>query len=103
MTTQRKWSPTEKMQIVMETLTPKASVGEICRTHGVHSTQIYKWKAAALAGMRQALAGSVSPDAQLKSENARLKKLVAEEALVIDRLRETLEGSSEGKKDGGAP
>ncbi len=100
MTTRRRWSPTEKMQIVMETLSPKANVAEICRAHGVHSSQLYRWKEEALAGMRRALSGTASPDTALRAENARLKKLVAEEALVIDRLRDTLEGRPTGKKDG---
>lgn len=101
MTTHRSWSPTEKMQIVMEILAPRANVAEICRTHGVHSSQVYKWKDEALAGMRGALSGAVSQDVVLRAENSRLKKLVAEEALVIDRLRDTLEGRPDGKKGGG--
>ena len=101
MTTRRNWSPTEKLQIVMETLSPKANVAVICRLHGVHSSQVYKWKEEALAGMRGALSGAASADTVLRAENARLKKLVAEEALVIDRLRDTLEGRPGGKKDGG--
>lgn len=101
MTTQRRWSATEKLQIVMEAMAPRARVSEICRAHGVHSTQVYKWKAAFLQGGRQALEGAVSPDTQLRAENARLKKIVAESALVIDRLQETLGGTPQGKKDGG--
>ncbi len=101
MTTRRKWSATEKMQIVMEVLSPKANTAEICRAHGVHSSQVYKWKEEALAGMRGALSGTASADTVLQAENSRLKKLVAEEALVIDRLRDTLEGRHAGKKDGG--
>jgi transposase len=101
MTTRRRFSPTEKAQVVMETLVPKANVAEICRAHGVHSSQVYEWKRTALAGMRLALTGSASPDPFLRAENARLKKLVAESALVIDRLQDTLGGTAEGKNDGG--
>ncbi len=101
MTTRRRFSPTEKAQVVMEALVPKANVAEICRTHGVHSSQVYEWKRAALTGMHLALAGSASPDAALRAENARLKKLVAESALVIDRLQETLGGNPVGKNERG--
>lgn len=35
----------------------------------------------------------------LKAENARLKRLVADQALGLQAYREVLEGSPEGKKD----
>ncbi len=102
MTTRRRFSPIEKAQIVMETLLPKANVAEIRRTHGVRSSQVYERKRAALAGRHRALTGSASPDAALRAENVRLKKLVVESALVINRLQETLGGNSAGRNDGGS-
>lgn len=101
MTTRRNWSPTEKQQIVLELLAPKVNVAEVCRAHGLHSAQAYEWRRAALEGIKQALSGSATPDARLKAENARLKRLVADQALGLQAYRETLEGSSEGKNERG--
>ena len=101
MTTRRTWSATEKLQIVMELLNPKANVAEICRARGIHSSQAYEWRRAGLEGMKQALTGAASPDAMLRSENSRLKRLVADQALGLQAYKEVLEGSPEGKKAGG--
>ena len=101
MTTHRHWSATEKLQVVLEGLSPKANVAEICRAHGISSSQFYKWKESAIRGMKTTLQGGVSPDGMLRQENSRLKKLVAEQTLIVDRLQEALEGRPMGKKGGG--
>ncbi len=49
--------------------------------------------------MKEAVAGPNKEVIALKQENARLKKLVAEEALVIDRLRELNEAITKGKNE----
>ncbi len=101
MTTRQHWSTSEKVQVVLEVMAPRANVAEICRAHGIHSSQVYKWKAAFLEAGRHGLEGAASPDAQLRAENARLKKLLAESHLVIDGLRETLEGRPLDDASGG--
>ena len=75
-------------------------VTEICRKHGIGSSAFYKWKREAVEGMKEAVAGPSREVIALKQENARLKKLVAEEALLIDRLRELNETLAKGKNDG---
>ena len=100
MTTRRKFSASEKMEILNEGMQPGAVVTEICRKHGIVSSAFYKWKREAVAGMKEAVAGPSREVIALKQENARLKKLVAEEALVIDRLRELNETLAKGKNDG---
>lgn len=72
MTTRRTFSAQEKMEILNEGMLPGASAVEVCRKHG----------------MREAVSGPSKEVVALKQENARLKKLVADEALVINRLRE---------------
>ena len=59
----------------------------------------YKWKREAVEGIKEAVAGPGKEVIALKQENARLKKLVAEEALVIDRLRELNETLAKGKNE----
>ena len=103
MTTGKTWSAEEKLQIVLEGMAPRASSSEVCRRHGIRSTADYEWRAKALAGMKQGLKTTPGgAETALRHENARLKKLVAEYALINDRLQETLEGRLLGKNDGGS-
>ena len=55
MTTRRTWPAQEKLRIVLEGLYPNASVEAVCRAHGIHSSQFYKWKDQALAATKTGL------------------------------------------------
>ena len=65
------------------------SVEEACRHVGISPASYYKW--------RNRYAGMTPQDAKdyerLRRENARLKKLVAEQALDLDLLREVAKGN----------
>jgi transposase-like protein len=100
MTAKRVISADEKMTILNEGMLPGANVTEICRRHNIGTSTYHKWKRSAVQGMKEAVAGPSREVMALKQENARLKKLVAEEALVIDRLRELNETLAKGKNDG---
>ncbi len=99
MTTKKVISASEKMEILNEGMQPGATVTEICRRHNIGSSTYYKWKRSAVHGMNEAVAGRSKEVIALRQENARLKKLVAEEALVIDRLREINEAVTKGKNE----
>ena len=102
MTTHRSWSAEEKFRIVLEGLSPKANVAEICRAHSITSGQFYKWRERALASMKTGLrSGEGTVEWGLRQENGRLKRLVADQALALQVFRDELEGSPEGKNDGG--
>lgn len=61
-------------------------VDEICRTHGISSGTFYSWKSK-YAGM------DVQEVRRLKSlqeENSRLKKIVANQSLEIDMIKDLL-------------
>ena len=64
-------------------------VGEICRKHGISSATYYQWKSK-YAGMSVPELKRVK---ELEAENARLKKLVANQALDIDMLKEISAGN----------
>ena len=61
-----------------------SSVAEVCRRHGVSEWSFYRW--------RQKYGGMTVSDAKrlkvLQEENSRLKKIVAQQAIDIDLLRE---------------
>jgi putative transposase len=62
------------------------SVKEICRKHSISDATFYNWKAK-FGGMNVSEARRLK---QLEEENSRLKKLVANQAIDIDCLKEVL-------------
>lgn len=98
MTTRKTWSESEKLRIMLEGLQPRTNVEALCRTHGISSSQFYKWRERALASMKEGLRSKTgTPELAIRQENARLKKLVADLSIANDVLKEYLEGRG-GKK-----
>ena len=62
-------------------------VPELCREHGMSSATFYKWRAK-YGGMD---VGMMTRMKELEAENARLKKMYAEERLKAEILQEALE------------
>ena len=62
-------------------------VPELCREHGMSSASFYKWRSK-YGGMDAALMSRMK---ELETENARLKKIYAEERLKAEVVREALE------------
>jgi putative transposase len=61
-------------------------VAEVCRKHGISDATYYNWKAK-FSGMTVSEAQRLK---QLESENARLKKLLAESMLDIAALKDVV-------------
>ncbi len=59
---------------------------EICREHGISQATFYKWKAK-FGGMNASEAKRLK---QLEDENAKLRKLLAEQMLDVAAMRELL-------------
>lgn len=62
-------------------------VPELCREHGISSATFYKWRAR-YGGMDASLMARLK---ELEAENARLKKMYAEERLKAKIVKEALE------------
>jgi putative transposase len=62
-------------------------VPDLCREHGMSSASFYKWRSK-YGGMDAALMTRMK---ELEAENARLKKMYAEERLKADVLKEAIE------------
>ncbi len=64
-------------------------VPEVCRQLGIGESSYYRWKAK-YQGMQESEARRLR---ELEHENARLKKIVAEQAIDISILREAAKGN----------
>lgn len=64
------------------------TVPELCREHGMSSSQFYKWRSK-FGGMDASLMKRLR---ELEDENKRLKKMYAEERLKAEIRQEIIEG-----------
>jgi putative transposase len=62
-------------------------VPQLCREHGISSATFYKWRSK-YGGMDTSM---ISRMKELEAENARLKKMYAEERLKAEILKEAIE------------
>ena len=85
-----KVSVEQKEQIIIESFTA-ANITELCRRHGISVKQFYRWKDKFLAGGRKGLAES-STGNEYQKEIDDLKRLVGDQALVIDAFKKSRQG-----------
>jgi len=69
------------------------SVPDLCREHGMSTAMFYKWRAK-FGGMDASMMKRLK---ELEAENARLKKMYAEERLKAEIRQEALEGIPKGQ------
>jgi len=97
--TRRKFTPEEKIRIVLEGLQGESSVADLCRREGIHTTMYYKWSKTFLEAGKKRLVGDTVREADseevkaLRAENSDLKQLVAELSLQNRQLKKTEPGS----------
>ena len=78
----RKWSPKEKLEIVLEGLKDEGGISAICRSKAISTTQFYKWKHQ-LLGAAEAIYHRTNhkpsvKEERLEQENQRMKSVIAE-------------------------
>jgi transposase len=61
--TRRKFSPEEKIRIVLEGLRGEASIAELCRREGIASNPYYRWSKDFLEAGKKQLAGDTVREA----------------------------------------
>ena len=99
--TRRKFSPEEKIRIVLEGLRGEQSISDLCRREGIASNLYYRWSKGFLEAGKKQLAGDTVREAtsdevtDLRSENRELKEVVAEIALKNRVLKKSLTGHGE--------
>ena len=93
--TRRKYTPEEKIRIVLEGFRRGVTVSDLCRREGIKPHSYYAWTKEFMEAGKERLAWDTLRDAtqqevhQLKRENGELKQLVAELSLEGYRLKET--------------
>ena len=79
----RKWTPAQKLQIVLETLQSDRKLAQICRREGVSPNLVYQWRKQLLASAEVVFTpkrntGRDPQREQLETENRRMKNVIAE-------------------------
>ena len=93
--TRRKYSPEEKIRIVLEGFRSEVTVSDRCRREGIKSHSSYAWTKEFMEAGKERLARDSVRDATrqeihvLKRENGELKQLVADLSLEAYRLKKT--------------
>ena len=93
--TRRKYSPEEKIRIVLEGFRREATVNDLCRREGIKPHFYYSWTKEFMEAGKERLTRDSVRDAtqqevgQLKRENGELKQLVADLSLEAYRLKKT--------------
>ena len=96
--TRRKFSPEEKIRIVLEGLKGDESISDICRREGITSSLYYRWSKAFLEAGKKRLKGDTEREAttvevtSLRQENVELKQLVADLSLRNRVLKKSSNG-----------
>ena len=84
--TGKRYSEEQIISILKEAEADGSKVGEVLRRHGIPGHTYYRWKAK-FAGMEVSDARRLK---QLEEENRRLKRIVADQTLNIQVLKELL-------------
>jgi transposase-like protein len=69
MNTRKHYSPAFKAQVVQELLREEKTVSQLAAEHGIHPTQLHKWRSIALEGLPSLFSRNDST-AALKAEHA---------------------------------
>ena len=91
----RKYTPEEKIRIVLEGFRREVTVNDLCRREGIKPHSYYSWTEEFMEAGKERLArdsvrGATQQEVgQLKRENGELKQLVADLSLEAYRLKKT--------------
>ncbi len=93
--TRHKFTPEEKVRIVLEGFRRDTPIRDICRREGIRPSTYYAWLKDFMEAGKDRLTRDITRDAtksevqELKRENVRLKQVVAELSLQVHVLKKT--------------
>jgi transposase len=91
----RKYTPEEKIRIVLEGFRREVAVSDLCRREGIKPSAYYAWTKEFMEAGKERLTRDAVRDAtrqeinEIKRENTELKSLVADLSLEAYRLKKT--------------
>jgi len=91
----RKYTPEEKIRIVLEGFRREVVVSDLCRREGIKPSAYYAWTKEFMEAGKERLTRDATRDAtrqeinEMKRENTELKSLVADLSLEAYRLKKT--------------
>jgi transposase len=86
MQTRKQYSPAFKAQLVQELLREEKTVAQLAAEHGIHPTQLHKWRAIAVEGLPELFSRS-DATAKLKARyEEQLEELYAQLGRVTAQL-----------------
>src|SRR5690242_12160265 len=97
--TRKQYSAEEKIRIVLDGPSGEHSVAELCRREGIAESLYYNWSKEFLEAGKRRLAGDTARAARsdevktLRQEARTLKEVVAEQALELRVLKESMIGA----------
>ena len=93
--TRRKYTPEEKIRIVLEGFRREVTVNDLCRREGIKPHSYYAWTKEFMEAGKERLSRDTVRDAtrqeivELRRENGELKQIVGELSLQVSRLEKT--------------
>ena len=93
--TRRKFTPEEKIAIILEGFRRDTPIRNLCHREGIHPATYYAWLKDFMEAGKERLTRDTVRDAtrsevqELKRDNARLKQVVAELSLQVHVLKKT--------------
>ena len=93
--TRRKYTPEEKIRIVLEGFRREVTVNDLCRREGIKPHSYYAWTKEFMEAGKERLSRDTVRDAtkqeveQLRRENRELKHLVGDLSLDLQRVKKT--------------
>jgi transposase len=104
-TARRKYTPEEKVRIVLDGFRREVAVKDLCRREGIKPGAYYAWTKDFMEAGKERLTRDAARDAtrqeidSIKRENTELKSLVADLSLEAYRLKKTSIPPLEGQGD----
>lgn len=87
----RKFSPKFKAKVVMEALSERYTLAQLAERHKIHPNQISQWKSQFVANAEVVFEKGVnSPQDEAQAEQDRLLKVIGQQKVEIDFLKNAL-------------
>lgn len=89
-----KFTPDQKIQIVLESIRTGISTAELCRKHNIHPQTFHTWRQKFMESGKSGLRGGGDPVKAMKKERDDLRRIIGELTIANDILKKTLEEDS---------